>query len=457
MSSEDNIYGDFIEKPSRNAARRLHFTPKEPSEKPEDPRVTVLKKIPLYTHFLRHVNKAGTSISSLAMLYEPLSQSLHTAKTAFQWSGLGLAIIDFCNIPSIYLCAKWLHVPPPISLTKLGKFVYSLTVLGLTIASIALSFIAVPLTITIASLSLGVSILTLSTLYKERRDIKKKLTVIAEAISSETTHLIDLQKQMEIQEKQLESAWIAGNQDAIHKLQSQLAEVVYQFDKQHKRLQIMHDDQHFYELKQIKKSDSTKTWNRVFSFAITALIVIGLALTISFPPVGFAIIALSAGVGAVYLMGRVGNYFVNKWHDWRASKVTATEETKSLVLEENDVVHESTMDAACALYHENAKAALEELAPHRPAEEKITEDRHLHSQTPLFQPAPKPKPASFIVSAKTTSSTSRALCAGSSDVPRLLDPANEPRDAGGRGLAETMNEAPKLTPEEQKKEPDLHH
>ena len=48
---------------------------------------------------------------------------------------------------------------------------------------------------------------------------------------------------------------------------------------------------------------------------------------------------------------------------------------------------------------------------------------------------------SFIVSAKTTSPTSRALGAGSSDVPRLLDPADEPRDVGDRGLAETMNEA----------------
>ena len=53
------------------------------------------------------------------------------------------------------------------------------------------------------------------------------------------------------------------------------------------------------------------------------------------------------------------------------------------------------------------------------------------------------KTASFIVSAKTTSPMSRALCAGLSDVPRLLDPAHEPRDVGGRGLAETMNEAEK--------------
>ena len=49
--------------------------------------------------------------------------------------------------------------------------------------------------------------------------------------------------------------------------------------------------------------------------------------------------------------------------------------------------------------------------------------------------------ASFIVSAKTTSPTSRALCAGESEVPRLLDSADEPRDVGGRGLAKTMNEA----------------
>ena len=48
------------------------------------------------------------------------------------------------------------------------------------------------------------------------------------------------------------------------------------------------------------------------------------------------------------------------------------------------------------------------------------------------------KIASFIVSAKTTSPTS-------SDVPRLLDPADEPRDVGGRGLAETMNQAQKIT------------
>ena len=49
--------------------------------------------------------------------------------------------------------------------------------------------------------------------------------------------------------------------------------------------------------------------------------------------------------------------------------------------------------------------------------------------------------ASFIVSAKPTSTTSRALCAGSTDVPRLLHPADEPRGAGGRGMAETMHEA----------------
>ena len=42
--------------------------------------------------------------------------------------------------------------------------------------------------------------------------------------------------------------------------------------------------------------------------------------------------------------------------------------------------------------------------------------------------------ASFIVSAKTTSPTS-------SDVPKLLDPADELRNVGDRGLAETMNQA----------------
>ena len=65
------------------------------------------------------------------------------------------------------------------------------------------------------------------------------------------------------------------------------------------------------------------------------------------------------------------------------------------------------------------------------------------------EPSPNPievdKSASLIVSAKTTLPTSRALCAGSIDVPRprLQDRAHEPRDVGGRGVAETMNEADK--------------
>lgn len=389
MSPKDNIYGAFIEKPSKKAARNLHFTPKEPSEKPEDPRVTVLKKIPLYTHFLRHVGKTGNSISNLALLYEPLSQTLETAKTAFQWSGLGLAIIDFINIPSLYLCAKWLRVPSPISLTKAGRFVYSSTVLGLTIASIALSYLALPLTLTAAGLSLGVSIVTLYTLYKERRSIQKKLTSIAKAITKETAHLVDLQKQMETREKQLASAWLKGNTEEIQALQNQLAEVVDQFDKQHARLQIMHDEHHYYQLKQIKKSDNAKTWNRVFSFAIAALIVVGLALSISFPPVGFGIIAASAGVGALYLIGKIGNYLFNYWQQWHASKTSATQKKEPLALEQEDNVHESTMDAALALYHENAKPALEELGS---PEEMIPEDTHVHAHTPLFHPAPAPTP-----------------------------------------------------------------
>ena len=62
-------------------------------------------------------------------------------------------------------------------------------------------------------------------------------------------------------------------------------------------------------------------------------------------------------------------------------------------------------------------------------------------QTLLAQATDADNRASFIVSAKTTSPTSRGPSAGSSDVPRLLDPAARPRDVGGRGLAVTMNEA----------------
>ena len=62
-------------------------------------------------------------------------------------------------------------------------------------------------------------------------------------------------------------------------------------------------------------------------------------------------------------------------------------------------------------------------------------------QTLLAQATDADNRASLIVSAKTPSPTSRALCAGSSDVPRLLDPADGPRDVGGRGLAVTRNEA----------------
>ena len=50
--------------------------------------------------------------------------------------------------------------------------------------------------------------------------------------------------------------------------------------------------------------------------------------------------------------------------------------------------------------------------------------------------------ALLIVSAKTTPPTSRALCEGSTDGARWLDPEDEPRDVEGEVLAETMNERP---------------
>lgn len=297
--------------PAEEMAKRMQFTPAPPPKGTSF--MALLRRIPLLTGFLQNLTQAGDSLSQIAEFEETVADPLLAATTSFHFSGLILSIIDFIRVPIIYLGFYIAGEKPPFSLSKNARWLYSAVLLGLAISSLLLTAAAPYIAIAVAGLTLAASLFVMGKMIYQRYQLRKELNKLEAEITSETSELNALcHKAAEI-EAQLEKE---TDTDRMALMRAELIKVKGDFDllyaEKKDTLQALYDRKAVCEAKLAKKNIISGI-DRGIAIALSAVAVIGLSLTLFFPPIGLGIVTAGAILGAVYLLGRITFPFIKSW------------------------------------------------------------------------------------------------------------------------------------------------
>ncbi|STX52783.1 coiled-coil protein [Legionella busanensis] len=299
----------------------INFKPRPVSRKSKI--LDLFKLIPGLSEVFDRINDTGENFSALMQLKESLAAGANVAQTSFHGLRLGLAIIDFIRIPAIFLAAALLGKKVPLTLSKVGKWAYAGAMVALAALMIAIPG-AVPIVgVIIAGFILGNSIFTLGRLLYQRYQLKKDLKNIAKQIHEETQDLNKLQLEAQSLKTQLKQA----NEYERTVLLKAYVLIKEEYDNRCKSLQTLYDKKEACTYK-LAKRDNLAILDKTAAVFLSAGILIGVAIAIAFPPVGFAIAAACAAVGILYLIGRVAIPFLAKKIGFNAKEVSETKIAK---------------------------------------------------------------------------------------------------------------------------------
>lgn len=385
---------------------KLTFIP-EPSTK-KKPIFNLLKKIPLLTGFLSSVDRAGHSLSNLAQIEGDVSEVLKNVMVGYQFAGLTLVIIDFLRIPIIFAAAAIYHEKLPFTLSKKAKWAYSAVLLGLTITALSLPFTAVPIALTMASLGLVSSLFTMGKILKDQYQLRAKLKSIKNDIALETAELNGLHAQAVDLENLLHEAESKKDNTAqAAALRTQLGDIKHKFDKlldnnKSAKLQSLYNQQFQCEEK-LKRKGLAAVMDRGVAVSLASLAVIGIAISIFFPPIGLGMVAATAILGAVYIVGRITIPLITSWITGKFNKKTGTS-VSDKPAEPSEIAPEhlptpdppanmNALDSAPTLPQVGSTTTIKQLLDDKEAVKPVDEKAQTAPAAPAVSQAPIPQPA----------------------------------------------------------------
>ncbi|WP_131782577.1 hypothetical protein [Legionella gresilensis] len=286
-------------------ARPINFKPRSVSRKSKI--LDLFKLIPGLDEIFDRINDTGENFSALMQLKESLAAGASIAQSSFHGLRLGLAIIDFVRIPAIFLAAALLGQKVPVTLSKAGKWAYAGAMVALAALMVAIPGAVPILAVLIAGFILGNSIFTLGRLLYQRYQLKNDLKNVAKQIHEETQDLNKLQLEAQSLKTQLEQT----NEYERTVLLKAYIVLKEEYANRCKSLQALYDKKEVYTYK-LAKRDNLAVLDKTAAVLLSAGILLGVAIAIAFPPVGFAVAAACAAVGVLYLISRIAIPFLAK-------------------------------------------------------------------------------------------------------------------------------------------------
>lgn len=328
---------------ARNMQENVSFTP---APIPKDVLLlALLKKIPLLTGLLGDADSTTSAIGELVKVTDKTAPGMDAAARGLHFAGLALDIVNFIRIPCIYLASYILGVKPPITLSNNAKWLYAGVLLVATIVSLTVSVAAPFIAIGTAALALSVAAFTLGKVIYQRRQHQKAIKDLTAEIETEEKALRDLQNQALILESSLKKA-LAEHDD---KLASQLAKDITlldsTFEEQKQKLQALHDKR-FVHQESLKKKDTANVVDKAVGVGLAAVVVIGLVVSLFFPPIGYGILVGAGVTGLTYVIGRMMMPLFVKLGNWIYGKISnkATSSDDSKDQDKPDLGNKLTVD-----------------------------------------------------------------------------------------------------------------
>lgn len=296
---------------------------------------SLLDKIPQLTGLLKSLDRAGLSLGLVAGVLGDTSSTLTSATQGFQLAQLGFVALDFFRILLIWIAAFIVNEKLPFTLSKTARFLYAAGLLALTILTIALPMVALPIGLAIAALVLADSLITLTRMAFKYFEAKRQLKIIQYLIDRETEPLQKLHRSTIDLEVLLSTAIKNKDTEAQRLLREQLRTVTAQFDalyaNSRESLQALYDAQAKYQDK-LKKINVGAVADKAVMIALATLGLCGTVISIFFPPIGLGLLVASAISASIYFISRITISLVN-----RRSAVKQTIGPKPMSIELSDM------------------------------------------------------------------------------------------------------------------------
>lgn len=305
------------------------------------------KKIPMLAEFLRKVNKVGEATINLGENIDVFHDTKITESIShgFHFGGIAIAAFDFIRIPLIYLTALVLKEDVPLNLNNNARWLYAAVILGLTITAFLVPITAPVIAFVAAGIGLVVSSFLLGKILYERYQLNR----LNKQFKKELNLELDEMDLIQHDAARLEAALgEAREEEHIAVIFQEIEIFKERFDSQKEMVEKVKNKQLKLDQK-IQAMKMSKVLDRSVAIILATISIIGLIISISFPPIGLGILAGAAIGGFTYIAARI----IYGVAIWVSSKFKASKEADNKSLEndigegvgfDDELVHESTAD-----------------------------------------------------------------------------------------------------------------
>ena len=272
-----------------------------------------IKRIPWLSKFLRKADDASETVFKIGERINDMHEAGGSESVAkgFHFGAIALAAADFFRIPFIYFAAYLLGEDVPITLNNNARWLYSAFLLALTITAVAvpatapiIAFVAAGAGLVSGLFLLGKTLYTRYELGRERKQIKS-------TIEREEGEMRAIQQQAYDLEHQLSSA----KDEDISTIYMEIALLQETYKSQKKELGILKNKELHIEQK-LQQVGMIKVLDKSIGVGLAALTIMGLVVTLFFPPVGAGILTGVAIAGGVYLAARITAPLFKSFGNW---------------------------------------------------------------------------------------------------------------------------------------------
>lgn len=335
---------------------------------PDELSYLALTKISKYS---KQFGKLANSLAAAGQSIESADSSSEALASGFGAASLAVSAYNFARIPSIYLAAYLLNQPVPFTFTNNLRWLYSASFLSLAITALAAPVTAPVIAFVSSGLVLGSSSFILGKVVYERYKLAKEKKALDLEIEPLKKQMLALSaRSNELAKSIVNRAELSELEEACRELEQIKAEYELIKDPYETLAYAQSENEQLQEV-----FSKNKLIDKSVSFMLAATAVIGLVVSLFFPPAGLGILAAVASIGALYVVGRLLSPQISSFSRWLTNKKDSTVDNPDQVslaqlMQKNQLdldkilnpspAHDSTKDALCLLGmgHEQEKALL---------------------------------------------------------------------------------------------------
>jgi len=309
--------------------------------------LTFLNQMPSFTGLGSNITGAGSSLTKLGVVNGTFVNAEATAKTlgsGFRFAGMGLAIVDFFRIPAIYIAAWQLGVKIPANRNRNLSWIYASLLLASSFVALAIPATAPIIALCTATLGLAVSLFSFGRYFYIKHKVAKALDTVSVDLAKAEAALDVLQQEVLVQEQHLTAAVGLGDHEKTQQLIAVIDTLHQRFNTQKDEIQTLHDRKFKLEHKLLQQGMG-RFMDKTVGVGLASLSLIGLTLSMFFPPLGVTLLAVSACLGLTYTVGRMVAPSVVAYFQARAKAAAAQEAYIELTDEESSTLTK-TLDVA---------------------------------------------------------------------------------------------------------------